>query len=40
MYLYGHKFKINAVKGSPVDQSSGNSLSELIDEYQGYETVP
>ena len=40
MYLYGHKFKIVAIKGSPVDQSSGNSFSELIDEYQVYKTVP
>ena len=39
MYLYGHKFKIIAVKGNPVDQWSCNSFSELIDEYQVYKTV-
>ena len=40
MYLDGHKFKISAIKGNPVDQSSCNSFSELIDEYQVYKTVP
>ena len=40
MYLYGHKFKIIAEKENPVDQSSCNSISELIDEYQAYKTVP
>ena len=40
MYLYGHKFKIIAIKGSSVEQSSCSSLSEVIDEYQVYETVP
>ena len=39
MYLYGHTFKIIAIKGNSVDQSSGNSFSELIDEYQVYKTV-
>ena len=40
MYLYGHKFKIIAVKGNPVDQWSCKSFSEMIDEYQVYKTVP
>ena len=40
MYLYGHKFKIIAIKGNPVDQSPCSSVSELIDGYQVYKTVP
>ena len=40
MYLYGHKFKNIAIKGNPVDQSSCNDFSELIDDYQLYKTVP
>ena len=40
MYLYGNNCKIIAINGSPVDQSSGNSFSELIDKYQVYKTVP
>ena len=40
MYLYGHKFKIIALKENAEDQSSCNNFSELIDEYQLYETVP
>ena len=39
MYLYGHKFKIIAIKGNTVDQSSCKSTYELIDEYQVYITV-
>ena len=38
--LYGHKFKIIAIKRNPVDQSSCNSFIELIDGYQVYKTVP
>ena len=40
MYLYGDNFKIIAIKGNAVDQPSCNSFSELIDEYQVYQTVP
>ena len=40
MYLYGRKFKIIAIKGNPVDQSSCKSFNELIDGYQVYKTVP
>ena len=40
MYLYGHKFKIFAIKGNPLDQASWNSFSERMDEYQVYKTVP
>ena len=40
MYLKGHKFKVIAMKGNPVDQSSCNSFSELIDEYQVCKTLP
>ena len=40
MYLNGHKFEIIAIKGNPVVESSCNSFSELIDEYQAYETLP
>ena len=40
MFLYGHKFKVIAIKGSPVDKSSSKSFSEMIDEYQVYKTVP
>ena len=39
MYLNGHKFKIIAIKGKPVDQSSFKNFSELIDEYQVYKTT-
>ena len=34
MYLYEQIFKIIAMKGIPVDQSSCNSFSELIHEHQ------
>ena len=34
MYIYGHKNETIAIKGNPVDQSSCNSFSELIHEYQ------
>ena len=40
MYFYGNNFKIIALKESPVEQSSGNSFSELIDKYQVYKTIP
>ena len=40
MYLYGNNSKIIAIKGSPVEQSSDNSFSELIDKYEVYKTVP
>ena len=40
MYLYGHKIKVIAIKGNPVDQSSSKSFSELIDGYQVYKIVP
>ena len=40
MYLCEHKFKITAIKGNPVDQSSCNSFSELSDEYKVFKTVP
>ena len=40
MYLYGHTFKIIAMKRNLVDQSSWKSFSELIDGYQVYKTVP
>ena len=40
MYLYGHKLKIIAIMGNPVDQSSCNRSSELIDKYQVYKLVP
>ena len=40
MDLYGHNFKTIAIKGNPVDQSSSNSFSELIQEYQVLKTVP
>ena len=40
MYLYGHTFKIIAIKRNLVDQSSCKSFSELIDGYQVYKTVP
>ena len=36
MYLYGHTFKIIAIKRNLVDQSSCKSFSELIDGYQVY----
>ena len=34
MFFYGHKIKIIAIKGNPVDQSSCKSFSELIHENQ------
>ena len=34
MYSYEHKFNIIAIKGSPVDQSSCSSFSELIGKYK------
>ena len=34
------KTKIIAMKANPVDQSSCNSFSELVDGYQVYKTVP
>ena len=40
MYLYGHKIKTIAIKKNPVDKLSCNGFSELIHEYQVYETVP
>ena len=40
MYLYGHKFEIIVKKGNPVDESSWNSSSELIDKYQLYKSPP
>ena len=40
MCLYGNNSKIIAIKGSPVEQSSDNSFSELIDKYEVYKTVP
>ena len=40
MYLNGHKFKIIAVKGNPVDQLSCKYPSKLIDKYQLCKTVP
>ena len=36
MFSKGHKFEIIAIKGNPVDQSSCDSFSQLIDEYQVY----
>ena len=38
MYLYGHK--TITIKEKSVDQSSCNSMRELIHEYQVCETVP
>ena len=40
MYLYGHTFKAIAIKRNLVDQSSCESVSELIDGYQVHKTVP
>ena len=40
MYLFGHKLKIIAIKRYPVDQSSGNEFSELIDGCEVFKTVP
>ena len=40
MYLYGHTFKIIAIKKNLVDQSSCKSSRELIDGYQVYKIVP
>ena len=40
MYIYGHTFKIIAIKGNLVDQSSCKSFSELTDGYQVYKIVP
>ena len=38
MYLYGHKFEIIGIKGTPVDQSSCSGFRELIEDYQAYKT--
>ena len=40
MLLYGHKFKIIAIKETTVDKSTNNSFNGLIDEYPVYKTVP
>ena len=40
LYLCGRKVKTNAIKGTPVDQSSGNSFSGLIHVVEFGKTLP
>ena len=39
MHFYGHKNKTTVIEGNPVEQSTCNSFSELIHEYQVCKTV-